>query len=88
MVILNLYEIPFHAVVVFRTEQDILFKSTSTYCGKETFKDKRTFCRSNTVVVNSMGYYCKKSTFLQKIAVNKRCATVRNFTIFPLKPNC
>ena len=32
MVILNLYGIPFHAVVVFRSEHDILFKSASTYC--------------------------------------------------------
>ena len=32
MVILNLYGMPFHAVVVFRLEQDFLFKSTSTYC--------------------------------------------------------
>ena len=34
MVILNLYGIPFHAVVVFRPEHDILFKSASTYCAK------------------------------------------------------
>ena len=32
MVILNLYGIPFHAVVVFRTEHDFLFKSASSYC--------------------------------------------------------
>ena len=32
MVILNLYGIPSHAVVVFRPEQDFLFKSFSTYC--------------------------------------------------------
>ena len=31
MAILNIYEIPFHAVVVFRPEQDFLFKSFSTY---------------------------------------------------------
>ena len=31
MVILNLYVIPFHAVVVFRPEHDYLFKSASTY---------------------------------------------------------
>ena len=33
MVILNLYGIPFHAVVVLGPEHDFLFKSTSTYCG-------------------------------------------------------
>ena len=33
MVILNLYGIPFHAVVVFRPEHDFLFKSASSYCG-------------------------------------------------------
>lgn len=33
MVILNLYGVPFHAVVVFRPEHDFLFKSASTYCG-------------------------------------------------------
>ena len=32
MVILNLYGIPFHAVVVFRPEHDFLFKSASSYC--------------------------------------------------------
>ena len=32
MVILNLYGIPYHAVVVFRTEHDFLFKSASSYC--------------------------------------------------------
>ena len=33
--ILNLYGIPFHAVVVFRPEQDFLFKSFSTYCEQQ-----------------------------------------------------
>ena len=33
MVILNLYGIPFHAVVVFRPEHNFLFKSASSYCG-------------------------------------------------------
>ena len=33
-VILNLYWIPFDAVVVFRPEHDFLFKSESTYCGQ------------------------------------------------------
>ena len=32
MVILNLYRIPFHAVVVLDSEHDFLFKSTSTHC--------------------------------------------------------
>ena len=32
MVILNLYRIPFHAVVVLGSEHDFLFKSTSTHC--------------------------------------------------------
>ena len=32
--ILNLHGIPFHAVVVFEPEQDFLFKSASTYCGR------------------------------------------------------
>ena len=32
MVILNLYGIPFHAVVVLGPEHDFLFKSTLTYC--------------------------------------------------------
>ena len=32
MIILNLYGIPFHAVVVFRPEHDFLFKSASSYC--------------------------------------------------------
>ena len=34
MVILNLYEIPFHAVVAIRPPHTFLFKSTSTYCDK------------------------------------------------------
>ena len=34
MVILNLYGIPFHAVVVFRPEHDFLFKSASSYCAE------------------------------------------------------
>ena len=29
---MNLYGIPYHAVVVFRTEHDFLFKSGSSYC--------------------------------------------------------
>ena len=32
MVILNLYGVPFHAVVVLGPEHDFLFKSTSTHC--------------------------------------------------------
>ena len=32
MVILNLYGIPFHAVIVFRPEHNFLFKSATTYC--------------------------------------------------------
>jgi hypothetical protein len=32
MVIGYLYSLPFHAVEVFRPEQDFLFKSTLTYC--------------------------------------------------------
>ena len=32
MVILNLYGIPFHAVVVLGPEHDFLLQSTSTYC--------------------------------------------------------
>ena len=32
MVILKIYQIPFHAVVVLGPEHDFLFKSTSTYC--------------------------------------------------------
>ena len=35
MVILNLYWIPFYAVVVFRPEHDFLFKSASTYCARK-----------------------------------------------------
>ena len=35
MVILNLYGIPFHAVVVVSPEHDFLFKSDSTYCGRQ-----------------------------------------------------
>ena len=35
MVTLNLYGIPFHAVVVVSPEHDFLFKSDSTYCGRQ-----------------------------------------------------
>ena len=45
MVILNLYGIPFHAVMVFRPELDFLFKSASTYCGNETNTQKPTLSK-------------------------------------------
>ena len=41
-VILNIYWIPFDAVVVFSLEHDFLFKSESTYCGTDAFAKSKT----------------------------------------------
>ena len=52
--ILNLYWIPFDAVVVFRPEHDFLFKSDSTYCDCLVYCTQYTL--HNVILILSVRY--------------------------------